>query len=252
MHVEPRRSQNLRKEAKRLRAAMKQDGLKKTFVRSMQQKIFSGEYQIGQQLPPERELAAELGVSRSLVNTGILELASQGFIRIIPRQGSIVADFKRNGTLQVLGALMNCDSFRLDYSLFCNLVDLRILIECECARQASQNATTEEIDSLKELSQRIKHAAHPLDAAEPMVRFHDLLAQYSGNAVYAMTYKSFEPVIVRLVRQHLTLAPDLPKSAMLHESVVESLAARDGEASARNVRLCILNGASALKTLYHA
>ena len=76
----------------------------------MQQKIFSGEYQIGQQLPPERELAQELGVSRSLVNTGILELANQGFIRIIPRQGSIVADYKKNGTLQVLSALMNCDS----------------------------------------------------------------------------------------------------------------------------------------------
>ena len=74
-----------------------------------------------------------------------LELANQGFIRIIPRQGSIVADYKRNGTLQVLSALMNCDSFRLDYPLFCNLVDLRILIECECARLASRQAGADEI-----------------------------------------------------------------------------------------------------------
>ena len=229
---------------------MKQEGLKKSFVHTMQQKIFSGEYQIGQQLPPERELALELGVSRSLVNTGILELANQGFIRIIPRQGSIVADYKKNGTLQVLSALMNCDSFRLDYPLLCNLVDLRVLIECECARLASKNATVDEIETLRTLTRSIKSAAHPLDAVEPICRFHYLLTQYSGNAVYAMTFKSFECTIERLIRQHLTLAPDIPKSAKLHESLLLSLQARDAEASAQNVRLCILHGMNALKKLY--
>ncbi|NLI53453.1 MAG: FadR family transcriptional regulator [Clostridiales bacterium] len=231
---------------------MKQEGLKKSFVHSIQQKIFSGEYQIGQQLPPERELAQELGVSRSLVNTGILELANQGFVRIIPRQGSIVADYKRNGTLQVLSALMSCDSFRLDYSLFCDLVDLRILIECECARLASLHATGGEIETLHVLTHCIKNAAHPLDAAEPMLRFHYLLTQYSGNAIYAMTYKSFETTISRLIRQHLTLAPDIPKSVKLHESLVRSIEAHDAEASAQNARLCILHGTNALKKLYHA
>ncbi len=230
---------------------MKQEGLKKSFVHAMQQKIFSGEYQVGQQLPPERELARELGVSRSLVNTGILELASQGFIRIIPRQGSIIADYKRNGTLQVLSALMSCDSFRLDYPLFCNLADLRVLIECECARLASAHATAEEIEVLHVLARCIKSAEHPLDAVEPIVRFHYLLTQYSGNAVYVMTFKSFEKTITRLVRQHLTLAPDIPRSTKLHESIARSLEARDAEASAQNVRLCILQGVNALKKLYH-
>ena len=229
---------------------MKQEGLKKSFVHAIQQKIFSGEYQIGQQLPPERELAAELGVSRSLVNTGILELANQGFIRIIPRQGSIVADYKRNGTLQVLSALMNCDSFRLDYPLFCNLVDLRILIECESARLASQHATAEDLHALHLLAQSIQNVALPLDAVDPMVKFHYLLTQSSGNAVYAMTYKSFESTISRLVRQHLTIAPDIPKSAKLHETLVRSLEARDADASAQNVRLCILHGSNVIKKLY--
>ena len=229
---------------------MKQEGLKKSFVHAMQQKIFSGEYQIGQQLPPERELALELGVSRSLVNTGILELANQGFIRIIPRQGSIVADYKKNGNLQVLSALMNCDSFRLDYPLLCNLVDLRVLIECESARLASHHASADEIDTLRQLAQTIKNVSQPLDAVEPICRFHYLLTQYSGNAVYSMTYKSFEGTILRLVHQHMTLSPDIPKSAKMRETLVRSLEAHDAEASAQNVRLCILHGMNALKSLY--
>ena len=230
---------------------MKQNGLKKTFVHTIQQKIFSGEYQIGQQLPPERELATELGVSRSLVNTGILELANQGFVRIIPRQGSVVADYKRTGNLQVLSALMDCDSYRLDYPLFANLVDLRILVEAECARLASARATGEEIDTLSTLVHCMKTASAPEAAAEPMLRFHYLLTQYSGNAVYAMTFKSFESTIFRLIQQHLLGAPDLPKSVKLHESLVRALEARDAEMSAHCVRLCILHGMSALKKSFY-
>lgn len=66
-----------------------------------------------------------------------------------------------------------------------------------------------------------------------------------------MTYKSFEATISRLIRQHLTLAPDIPKSAKLHESLVRSLESHDAEGSAQNVRLCILQGMNALKKLYH-
>ncbi len=230
---------------------MKQNGLKKSFVHTIQQKIFSGEYQVGQQLPPERELAAELGVSRSLVNTGILELANQGFVRIIPRQGSVVADYKQTGNLQVLSALMDCDSYRLDYTLFANLVDLRILVETECARLVSARATNEDIEALSALVRGMKAAANPEAAAKPMLQFHYLLTQYSGNAVYAMTFRSFEDTIFRLIQQHLLCAPDLPKTVKLHESLVHALEARDAEMSAHCVRLCVLHGMSALKKTFY-
>ncbi|HWQ06105.1 MAG TPA: FCD domain-containing protein [Feifaniaceae bacterium] len=229
---------------------MKQEGLKKSFVHDMQQKIFSGELQIGQQLPPERELAAQLDVSRSLVNTGIMELESQGFVRIMPRQGSVVADYKRNGTLQVLVALMNCDSYIIDYPLFCNMVDFRVLIECECARLACVHATGSDLDMLAALINRISNSTEPLGAVEPLVRFHYVITQISGNAVYAMSYKSFETVVTRLVNQHLSLAPDLPKTVRLHEALLSAISARDPEKSAQCMRLCLLQGMNTIKKLY--
>ena len=230
----------------------KQEGLKKSFVYTMQCKIISGELQIGQQLPPERELAAQMGVSRSLVNTGILELEEQGFVRVSPRQGSIVADYKKNGTLQVLIALMNCDTPVLDYPLFCNMVDLRVLVECECARLASVHARSTDIDRLSLWLDEVGRAEDPLDAVEPLVSFHYYMTQVSGNAVYAMTYKSFESVIRRLVRQHLSSTPDLPKTVYLHEALLDALAARDPEKSAQCMRLCLLQGMNTIKTLYNS
>ena len=229
---------------------MKQNGLKKNFVHTIQQKIFSGEYVIGQQLPTERELATQLGVSRSLVNTGVLELANQGFVRILPRQGTVVADYKQNGTLQVLAALMNCDSYRIDYALLKDLIELRILVECESARMASKSITPEELLALSAEVHAMQVSNPPENAAKPMLRFHYLLTRYSGNAVYAMTFKSFEATILRLMRQHLQTAPDLPKSVKQHESLVRALEAGDAEESAACTRICILQGASALEKFY--
>lgn len=229
---------------------MKQEGLKKSFVHEIQQKIFSGELRIGQQLPPERELAAFYGVSRSLINTGILELEKQGFVRIIPRQGSIVADYRKNGTLDVLVALTDCDVKLIDYPLFCNMVDMRVLIECECAKLASAQATLEELDALGMLVHCMRACADPMDAAEPLVRFHYMVTQMSGNAVYAMTFKSFEPMVDRLVRQHLAAAPDMQRTAKLHGDLLSAMYARDAERSAQCMRLCLLQSMSAMKKLY--
>jgi len=217
---------------------MKQEGLKKTFIHEMQQKIFSGELQIGQQLPPERELAVCYGVSRSLINTGILELERQGFVRIIPRQGSIVADYRKNGTLDVLVALTNCKAKLVDYPLFCNMVDMRVLIECECARLACVQATLEELDTLGTFVHCMRVCGDPLDAVEPLVSFHYKITQISGNAVYAMTFKSFEPMVKSLARQHLNAAPDLPKTAKLHGDLLTAMYARDTDRSAQCMRLC--------------
>lgn len=229
---------------------MKQNGLKKNFVHTIQQKIFSGEYAIGEQLPTERELAVQIGVSRSLVNTGVLELASQGFVHILPRQGTVVADYKRNGTLQVLAALMNCDSYRIDYPLLKDLIELRILVECESARLASATITTEELSLLSAEIRAMQVCNPPQNAAVPMLRFHYLLTQYSGNSVYAMTFKSFESTILRLMQQHLQTSPDLTKSVKQHESLVHALEARNPEESVTCVQNCILQGVKALKKLY--
>lgn len=218
----------------------------------MQCKILSGELQVGQQLPPERELAAQMGVSRSLVNTGILELEEQGFVHISPRQGSVVADYRRNGTLHVLIALMSCEMPKIDYPLFCNMVDLRILIECESARLASVHARSSDIDKLIRLIDEVGAVTNTMDAVEPLVRFHYIVTQISGNAVYAMTYKSFESVVRRLVRQHLSAAPDLPRTVLLHQALLAAMSAHDPEKSAQCMRLCLLQGMNTIKSLYKA
>src|SRR5574344_1492149 len=56
--------------------------LKDLFVQQLQGRILSGEIPMGAQLPPERELARQMQVSRAVVNGGLAELASQGFLEV--------------------------------------------------------------------------------------------------------------------------------------------------------------------------
>ena len=54
--------------------------LKNLFVQRIQGMILSGELLVGSRLPPERTLAEQMHISRTVVNSGLTELAEQGFL----------------------------------------------------------------------------------------------------------------------------------------------------------------------------
>ena len=80
--------------------------LKDLFISHIEAMILSGELPVGQQLPPERQLAQSMGVSRAVVNSGVVELERRGFLEIRPRVGTFVTDYRRAGTLETLKSIM--------------------------------------------------------------------------------------------------------------------------------------------------
>ena len=78
--------------------------LTEEFVRQLERKILTGEWKVGDSIPTLRTLSRDFSVSRSVVNAGIVELRNKGYIITMPRKGSIVADWKRDGTFAVCKA----------------------------------------------------------------------------------------------------------------------------------------------------
>ena len=99
---------------------------KAEFIKAMQLKILSGELKPGDRVPPERELAKNFGISRGSVSQGILDLERAGFLRIVPRKGTFVAEYVRNASPETLGAIMSFDSTYIDSSLFADLRQRRL------------------------------------------------------------------------------------------------------------------------------
>src|SRR5664280_3614244 len=162
--------------------------LKREFIRRFEGLILSGQLAIGQRLPPEREIASQLGVSRPVVHEGLLELVARGLVTIRPRHGAIVSDYRTEGSVTMLASLLVYQQGELDPSLVTGLIDMRLLFETETTRSAVKNRTDEQLVQLNLLIEREK-AAPEDDVAEVTgldFQFHHLVALASGNPVYAM------------------------------------------------------------------
>ena len=216
--------------------------LKGDFVQMMQAKILSGELKPGDRLPPERELAVQVGISRGSVNQGILDLERMGFLRIVPRKGTFVAEYVRNATPETLAAIMSYNSAYIDQALFRDLMELRILVERECARLACANLTQDSLRRLQDCTGAI-YAAPEEQLAEAVYRYHKCITEISGNAAYAMVFQSFEKMIRNLIREHYSDRSELTRSLPKFELLTAAIARRDAYEADRCI-LSILSQAS--------
>ena len=203
--------------------ANEQKNKKASFIEIMKNRILSGELKPGQRLPPERELAAQLGFSRGSVNQGMLDLARMGFLRIVPRKGAFVAEYVRQATPETLSAIMGFDSGLIDGALFRDLMDARILIERECTRLACARLTPQAQQMLQAHTEAI-YAADDEQAAEAVYLYHKCLTEISGNLAYAMVFQSFEKMIRNLIQEHYKnreeLRLSIPKFQMLTAAIM--------------------------------
>ena len=75
-------------------------------IETLKRAVLSGEYQPGDRLPTLREMSELYNVSRSVINAAVVDLESNGYIRIVPTKWIEVADWKAEGNLSILSDLV--------------------------------------------------------------------------------------------------------------------------------------------------
>ena len=146
--------------------------LKELFVQKLQGMILSGELPMGQKLPSERELCQQMGVSRAVVNGGISELARQGFLDVLPRQGAFVADYRRNGNMETLMAIMDYNGDMLGKEEIRSILEVRWGLEQMTLHRVIDNATVDQLEMLGQYVEQLEAHPTPAQAAEIAFRFH--------------------------------------------------------------------------------
>lgn len=175
--------------------------LKQLFVQQMQKMILSGELPEGTPLPPERELARQMQVSRAVVNGGLTELAAQGFVEVRPRQGTFVADYRRKGNLSTLIAIMEYNGGELGREEIRSILEVRRALEHLAVTRIIRFATDEQIAALGDTLARLAASENPAQAAERAFDFQHELALASGNSILPLFYYSFRsPVLTLWIR----------------------------------------------------
>ena len=184
--------------------------------------IEKGEYGGGARLPPERDLAKQLGVSRPSVREALIALEVEGYVEV--RVGSGV---------YVLGPrpLARAEPLPADSGPF-ELIRARWMIESECAALAAKNATKAQLRAMDEALDQMETDRDK--GTMPLVHdrlFHLRLAEASGNSALALVVKVLwdqrtGPLFLRL--EHHFDTPQLWTLAIKeHRDIVAAIAKRD-------------------------
>jgi len=212
-------------------------------------KILSGSWKPGDFFPAERDIAEQMGVSRSSLHHAVLQLERDGFVHVLPRRGTQVADYRKKPTPQSLSAIMTYGSEELDEPLFHDLMDIRRLVEMECARRACDNIYPGTLREMREIADKLagENAAVP----ELIYRYHYLLTQASGNSVFAMMFRAFESVLLVLISRHYSVqAVDLQEAAAMQQELLDHIERGDKDAAADCVERLLAQGVHVLERKY--
>lgn len=135
----------------------------------------AGEFAVGQRLPAERDLAAQLAVSRPSVREALIALEVEGWVEV--RSGSGV--YALRNTPPVIDSKAACDEWGP-----LQLIMARGLIEGEAAAMAATHANKEQITrmagALAQMKLAIKNGSDPLTGDE---LFHRAISHACGNDV---------------------------------------------------------------------
>lgn len=223
--------------------------IKESIADALLGKIISGELQPGDRLPAERDMAEQMGVSRSSLHHAVLQLETQGFLKIESRRGTVVADYRKYPTPQSLSALVGYGSEEINEPLFHDLMDARIWLESGCARRACRNIYESTLEEMQSIAERIETETDNLPGI--IYRYHYLLTQASGNSVFSMMFRAFEPVITTLITRYYTMRnADIPAEAAMHLELLEYIRAGDEDAAAECVERMLRLGMDELGRRY--
>ena len=165
--------------------------LKALFISPIEAQILSGELPVGQQLPPERQLAQSMGVSRAVVNSGIVELENRGFLDVRPRVGTFVADYRRAGTMETLKSIMTYNRGRLRNEEIRSILEVRDALDKLAVADIIPHVTELDNMLLLEKVEAIRQARDNRQAAEAAFAFQHELAMLSGNTLLPLIFRSF-------------------------------------------------------------
>ncbi|HET7729575.1 MAG TPA: FadR/GntR family transcriptional regulator [Usitatibacter sp.] len=193
--------------------------------------IERGEYGVGERLPPERDLAKQLGVSRPSVREALIALEVEGYVEVRVGSGVYVLGPRTGAAAEPLPA----DSGPFE------LIRARWLIEAECAALAAKAATRAQIRAMEEALDQMEEDARretvPL-ASDRL--FHLRIAEASGNSALALVVKTLwdqrtGPLFLRL--EHHFDTPSLWNVAIReHREIVAAIAHHDAAAARASMR----------------
>lgn len=206
-------------------------------VESVTDRIQSGHYKRGAQLPTEKDLIEEFGVSRTVVREAIANLKASGLVSTRQGVGAFVLD-------EGVRAFRISEEHLSVVEEVLEALELRIAIESEAAALAARRRSPEELEHILAACDAMDAAIEAGDdTVGADIAFHRAIALATGNRHFLGLFNYLGEVLVpraRVPTHHYdatTLKDYLGKISGEHHQIVAAIAAGDSDGARAALRM---------------
>jgi len=203
-------------------------------VAQLREMIQRGDLRPGDRLPPERDLAKLLGVSRPTLRASISSLAAVGVLQPRRGAGTFVVGSEGSPTLdssplRLMAALQGFTP--------AEMFEARRSLEMTIAGLAAERATGDLLASMsEELTGMFASLTEPEQFLFHDMRFHQTIAAASGNRILTALMNMVAAVLYEVRSKTVQRARDLKESAEMHRAIYRAIRERNSEAARNAMR----------------
>src|SRR5512142_1221890 len=202
-------------------------------VQQIEDTILKGNLKPGDQLPAERDLAEQFGVSRTAVREAVKALREKGLVEAYTGRGTFVT----NGTLHAIRQSLDLMVKIGQADGATQLVEVREILEPEIAALAADRAEEQHLAALREAVAIMDASLEDAEAfIEADLDFHLALAEAAGNPLILSLIDS----IVGLLREQRTgifqVEGGPERGQHHHKQILHAVVSRDSDAARKAMR----------------
>jgi GntR family transcriptional repressor for pyruvate dehydrogenase complex len=193
-------------------------------VLQIEESVQKGDLKVGDQLPAERELAQQFGVSRTAVREAVKALREKGIVEAFPGRGTFITNGTSCGIRQSLDRMVKSGQ----PEGFAFLVEVREILEPEIASLAATRAQEQDLATMREVLSVMDAARQDPDAfIEADLDFHLSLAEAAANPLILSLIDSIVGIL-REQRMGIFSVEGGPERGQYHHKrILEAIEHRD-------------------------
>ena len=175
----------------------------------------------GDRLPPERELAKQLGISRPSLRAGLSSLISMGVLQSRQGAGTFIVDGPPALDSEPLRLLAALHGFSFEH-----MFETRSFLEVGAAGLAAERATGEQLATMsEEIAEMFGALKDPQQFLVHDIAFHRAVAAASGNPTLATLVQMVSAILYQRRRETIARAHDFNEALELHRLVYRAIRA---------------------------
>jgi GntR family transcriptional repressor for pyruvate dehydrogenase complex len=208
-------------------------------VEQIQVMVMNGELKKGDKLPTERDLAEQLGVSRTSIREALRSLEMVGLVESRQGEGNFIGGNLKGNFFEPLSVM-----FMLNKGNPRDILELRMVIEVEAASLAAKRVKEgdcqEAVKELNEIMRKLKAASNEEESSNADLQLHYKISEITGNYLIMMLLNTISSLMETFIESARgMILQDFDNKEKLfseHQNLVDAITEGDSKKATKAMR----------------